>query len=471
MSSYDDFLTRKAIVAPPSGFEPASPWPDAIKMFQKDIATWSCRRGRSAVFAGTGLGKTIEEMSWGRQVCGHTGGQVLLFAPLAVAEQIVQVEAPKFGFAGEVSYAADEGDIKTAITVTNYERREKFDLSQFAGIALDESGCIKDHDSRTRLELTEACRETPYLLCASATPAPNDYTELGQHAEFLGVMSAKEMLATFFVHEGSMRANKAIETDWRLKRHAEQDFWRWLASWAVMIRHPRDLGYEEPGYDLPPLHIEQVTVAVEHRPEETGMLFAAPAQTLQERLGARRESIAERVAAAAALVAAEPNEQWLIWCGLNDEAAALAKAIPGAVNVQGSDSVDFKVRNLLGFTHGEPFNLVSKSSIAGRGMNYQHCARQIFCGLNDSFEQLFQAIRRTWRFGQTREVKCYLIASEREGAVVANLKRKEAQYERMAEAMAGHMKDLCKQQIRSAGRTTTPYNPTVRMRLPKWLAA
>jgi len=468
MPSYQEFLVKKAITAPPSGFEPCAPLPGAIKPFQRDIVTWACRRGRAAIFAGTGLGKSIQELSWLRNVGEFTGGRTLLFAPLAVAEQIVQSEAPKFGFASEVSYAGDESAISTPITVTNYERMDKFDLSQFAGIGLDESGRIKHQDSRTRLELTEACKDTPYLLCASATPAPNDWTELGQHSEFLGVMSAKEMLATFFVHEGSVRAN--AEEDWRLKRHAEQDFWKWVASWAVMIRHPRDLGYEEPGYDLPPLHIKQVTVSVDQKPVD-GMLFAMEAKTLSERQSARRNSISERVAAAAALVAAEPHEQWLIWCGLNNEADALVNAIPRAVNVQGSDSVDSKIKNLLGFTKQSPWNLVSKPSIAGHGMNYQHCRRMIFCGLNDSFEQLFQAVRRCWRFGQTKDVYAYMIASELEGAVVANLQSKERKYDAMAAAMASHMKDLCAAQIRGNERNKTPYEPKVRMELPSWLAA
>ena len=469
MTSYSEFLARKAIVAPPSGFEPDMRlMPPAIKQFQRDIVTWACRRGRSAVFAGTGLGKTIQELSWLRQAVDHTGGQALLFAPLAVAEQIVQSEAPKFGFGDEVAYAADEGSISAPITVTNYERMDKFDLSQFAAIGLDESGRIKSHDSRTRLELTEACKETPYLLCASATPAPNDWTELGQHSEFLGVLSAKEMLATFFVHEGSVRAN--AEEDWRLKRHAQDDFWRWVSSWAVMIRHPRDLGYEEPGYDLPPLHIRQITVDVDAKPLD-GMLFAMEARTLQERLGARRNSIPDRVAATAALVAAEPEEQWLIWAGLNDEADALCRAIPRAVNVQGSDSVDFKVKNLLGFTRGDPWVLVSKPSIAGHGMNFQNCKRMAFCGLNDSFEQLFQAIRRCWRFGQTEEVHAYMIASSLEGAVVANLQAKERKYEQMAAAMQTHMKDLCAENVRGAARRKTPYEPKIKMELPRWLGA
>ena len=465
--SYGEFLAHKAVVAPASGFEPCIAMPEAIKPFQRDIVTWACRRGRAAIFAGTGLGKTIEELAWARQVVSHTQGRALIFAPLAVAEQIVQIEAPKFGFA-EAAYAADESEIRTSIVVTNYERRDKFDLSQFAGVSLDESGIIKDHDSRTRADLTEACSTVPYLLCASATPAPNDWTELGQHSEFLGVMSAKEMLSMFFVHDGSVRAK--AEEDWRLKRHAEQDFWRWVASWAVMIRHPRDLGYEEPGYDLPPLHLHQVTVSVDYEPDG-GSLFSMQASTLGERLAARRDSVEERVKAAAEIVASKPDESWLVWCSLNSEADALVKAIPGAVNVQGKDSAEHKTKNLLGFAAGSPRVLVTKPSIAGRGMNLQRCSNMAFCGLNDSFEQLFQAIRRCWRFGQTREVNAYLIASELEGAVVANLRKKEQKYEAMAEAMAGHMKDLCSTAIRGGRRQVSVYAPEKNMEVPQWLAA
>lgn len=450
-----------------SGFAPALPWPSAMKPFQRDITQWACRRGRAAIFAGTGLGKTLNELAWGQQVAAHSGGRVLLFTPLAVAEQSVR-EAEKFGIEG-VAYAPDESAISGPITITNYERRDRFDLSQFAGVALDESGIIKDHDSKTRIELTEACKDTPYLLCASATPAPNDWTELGQHAEFLGVMSAKEMLAMFFVHDGSVRAK--AEEDWRLKRHAEDDFWRWLSSWAVMIRHPRDLGYDdETGYDLPALHIRQVTVAVEYKP--TGdMLFPMEAQTLQERIRARKDSVQERVRAAVEIVASKPGEPWLIWCNLNAEADALSKAIPGAVNVQGSDNQEHKIGNLLGFCHGQPRVLISKPTIAGRGMNWQHCSNMVFVGLNDSFEQLYQSIRRCWRFGQSREVTAYLIASELEGAVVSNLLAKERKYERMADAMQKHMRDLGIAEVRTGRQAVSNYRPRTEMKVPSWLAA
>ena len=462
--AYERFLSAKAVTAPPCGFDPKAAMPKGIKPFQRDIVSWACRRGRAAIFAATGLGKTIQELAWASQVTKHTQGQVMLFTPLAVAEQTV-LEAKKFGIKG-VAYAADRGAINSPIVVTNYDRREKFDLSAFAGVVCDESGILKDHASKTRMELTEACRDIPYLLCGSATPAPNDWTELGQHAEFLGVMSAKEMLAMFFVHDGAVRAN--AEEDWRLKGHAQDEFWRWVASWSVMIRHPRDLGYEEPGYDLPPLTMEQITVKVDGAPAD-GMLFAMEANTLQERMSARKNSIAERVAKAAEIVASEPNESWLIWCNLNAEADALVKAIPGAVNVQGSDPTDYKVKNLLGFCQRQPRVLISKPSIAGRGMNWQHCSRQVYVGLNDSFEQLFQAVRRCWRFGQTREVTAYLIASELEGAVVSNLQKKERKYEAMADAMAEHMKELTRNAVRGGRVSSSKYEPKQAMELPTWL--
>ena len=467
MSAYLTFLDQKVRMAPAVGFDPVdSLMPAAIKPFQRDIVTWACRRGRAAVFAGTGLGKTIQELTWAQQVTEHTGGRVLLFTPLAVAEQTV-AEAAKFGIDG-VAYAKDEASISTPIVVTNYDRRQHFDPADFAGVVLDESGIIKDHDSRTRNDLTEACRDVPYLLCGSATPAPNDWTELGQHAEFLNVMSAKEMLAMFFVHDGAVRAN--AEEEWRLKRHAAADFWRWVASWSVMIRHPRDLGYDEPGYDLPPLDMRQVTVKASMAPAG-GMLFPMQASTMQERLAARRDSIAERVAEAARLVAEAPDQPWLIWCNLNAEADALVKAIPGAVNVQGSDAPELKSKRLLGFARGEPRIMVSKPSIAGRGMNWQHCSRMIFVGLNDSFEQLFQAVRRCWRFGQSKPVTAYLIASDMEGAVVANLRAKEAKYEAMAEAMVEHMRDLSTAAVRGGRVSTSTYSPTQTMEVPAWLTA
>jgi hypothetical protein len=470
MMDYADFLVSKSPAAPPSGLIDVPPLPAALKPFQHAITAWALRRGRAAMFEGTGLGKTLQQLAWADAVVAEEDARVLVLTPLAVAEQTV-AEAAKFGIRS-VAYAADQTAARTNIVVTNYERFEKFDISQFAGIVLDESGIIKSQDGATRTMLTEACINTPWKLCCTATPAPNDYTELGQHAEFLGVMTAKEMLSMFFVHDGSIRANDHSQGNdgWRLKRHAAQDFWRWLASWSVMVRHPADLGFDEPGYDLPPLRLEQITVAAEYKPTG-GMLFPMPASTLGERIGVRKDTAEARVMATVEIVAREPDEPWLIWCNLNSEADAIERFLPAALQVAGRDPVEQKITRLLGFKDGRPLHLVSKPSLAGHGMNYQHCARMAFVGLTDSFEQVYQAIRRCWRFGQARPVDVYFIASELEGAVVANLKRKEIAFDQMLDAMSGHMRDLMREQVIGGRNASAAYNPQVRMRVPEWLTA
>ena len=464
---YLQFLKTKAIFAPPSGLLEIPALPAAMKPFQQALTTWALRRGRAALFEGTGLGKTLQQLSWARIVADHEDGPILILTPLAVAEQTV-AEAAKFKIDG-VGYAADPTRVTTDIIVTNYERFEKFDIEKFAGVVLDESGIIKSHDGKTRALLTEACAEIPWRLCCTATPAPNDYAELGQHSEFLGIMTAKEMLSMFFVHDGSIRANddSAGSDGWRLKRHAEQDFWRWLASWAAVVRHPRDLGFDDSDYDLLPLNLHQTNVAAEYKPT-AGQLFPFMASTLSERIGVRRDTVDARVAAAVDIVNQEPNQPWLIWCNLNSEADAIEDAIPSALQVAGRHSTEIKVERLLGFKKNRPPILISKPSLAGHGMNWQHCRKMVFVGLTDSFEQIYQAIRRCWRFGQTRSVDAYFIASELEGNVVANIRRKEVAFNKMQEAMAGHMRDLMHEQI--LGQTKEePYNPTQKMRVPRWL--
>jgi superfamily II DNA or RNA helicase len=464
---YREFLAAKAPADPPSGFRDVPALCPALKPFQHAMAAWALRRGRAAIFAGTGLGKTLQQLSWARAVVDHEGVPVLVLAPLAVAEQTV-AEAEKFGIAG-VAYAPDRRRI-SPITITNYERFDKFRIEDFAGIVLDESGIIKSQDGATRKALTEACRDTPWRLCCTATPAPNDYTELGQHAEFLGVMSAKEMLSMFFVHDGSIRAGDHSQTNdgWRLKRHAATDFWRWLASWSVMVRHPSDLGFDDPGYDLPPLNLHQVTVAAEYKPM-AGNLFPVAANTLSERIGVRRDTASDRAARAVEIVLREPAEPWLIWCNLNSEADAIEAALSHCRQVAGRHDIDTKVSRLLGFKSGDPRWLCTKPSIAGHGMNYQHCARMVFVGLTDSFEQVYQALRRCWRFGQDRPVEAYFIASELEGAVVANLKRKEAAFDAMLDAMSGHMRDLMRENVRGGRVANDDYSPKIEMELPAWL--
>lgn len=472
--AYTAFIKAKSRVPRPAGLTKVPKLPAVLKQFQRDIVSWALKQGRCAIFAGTGLGKTAMQLSWAQAMQKHTASKVLILTPLAVAQQTVQ-EAKKFGI-GSVGYAADRSQIATDIVVTNYDRIEKFDMSKFGAVVLDESSIIKSHDSKTRALLTELCRDIPYRLCCTATPAPNDYVELGNHAEFLGVLNAKEMLATWFIHDGSIRATNMSNhgskpiADWRLKGHAEKDFWRWIATWAVVIRHPRDIGYDDAGYDLPPLNKHQITVPVPYEASiDSGLLFPMEASTLQEQRQASRASISARVDAAVALIEADPGKPWLIWCQLNDEASMITQAIPGAVNVQGSDDSDVKARNLLGFANGDVTKLVSKPSIAGFGMNFQCCADMIFLGLNNSFEQLYQATRRCWRFGQTKPVNVYMIAAETEGAVVANLEAKEQAADHMLAQMADHMKDLTKRALKGATQRTL-IEHTKRMEVPTWLS-
>ncbi|MBU6427693.1 MAG: DEAD/DEAH box helicase [Cyanobacteria bacterium REEB65] len=466
---YEEFLQSKYAAVPESGIMECPLLPAALKPFQRAITSWALRRGRAAMFEGTGLGKTLQQLSWAQAVSVEEDARVLILTPLAVAEQTV-AEAIKFGIPS-VAYAADRQAITSNIVITNYERFDKFDISQFAGIVLDESGIIKSQDGKTRALLTEACAKTPWKLCCTATPAPNDYAELGQHAEFLGVMTAKEMLSMFFVHDGSIRANDHSQgaDGWRLKRHAEKDFWRWLASWAVMIRHPSDLGFDAPEYRLPALSIKQVTVAADRRCVPRGMLFQIEALTLGERIAARKDTVDARVHAAVEIASREPDEPWLIWCNLNSEADAIERLLPNALQVAGRHPIDVKVDRLLGFKDGHPPMLISKPSLAGHGMNWQHCSRMIFVGLTDSFEQVYQAIRRCWRFGQTRPVDVYFVASELEGAVVANLRRKEDAFDKMLDAVGSHMRDLMREQVVRGRIATDSYEPQIPMEIPEWL--
>lgn len=458
---YNEFLARKKIIDPMTGLASLPPLHEALFDFQADIVAWALRRGRAALFAGTGLGKSLMEMAWADAIHHETGKDILHLAPLAVSAQLER-EARKFGIAARhVRYGEDCGD---GINITNYQKLDHFDLSAFGGVIIDESSILKSVDGKYRSRLIEACAGIPFRLAATATPAPNDFMELGNHAEFLGVMSYIDMLATFFTHDGGDTQK------WRLKGHAENEFWKWMASWSVMLRKPSDLGYDNGAFDLPPLTQQQHIVSADYAPSlETGLLFPMEARTMQERLAARRDTVAERVAMAAQITPADRPFVW--WCNLNSESEALARAIPGAVEVRGSDDDDDKERKLVGFIEGRIRVLVTKPSICGFGMNWQHCADTGFVGLNDSFEQVFQSIRRFWRFGQSRPVNVHFICAETEGAVLANLRRKEADADRMAAAMVMHMADLSSRAVRGAERTVPDYNPTQPMVLPNFARA
>ena len=424
---------------------------------QRDLTAWALRRGRAAIFADTGLGKSRMQLAWADTVHRETGSDVLILAPLAVAEQTTE-EGESIGVA--VTHARDGEDVRPGITITNYDRLHKFDVARFGGVVLDESSIIKHHAAKTLQTLLDSFEATPYKLCATATPAPNDWTELGNHAQFLGVRSRAEMLAEFFVHDGGDTQT------WRLKGHARAVFWRWVASWGAMVRSPADLGHDASAYALPPLNVHQHTVETEHNPAHG--LFAMEAQTLMERRDARRASLVERVRACAQMVNSD-RQPWVVWCDLNAEGDALTAAIDGAVQIAGADDADVKERRLHDFAHGNIRVLVSKPSICGFGLNWQHCARMAFVGVTDSFEAYYQALRRCWRFGQTRDVHVHIFASELEGSVIANLARKERDALAMSDAMSAETHDAVMSAVRGSTRQSNPYHPTQRIALPDFL--
>ena len=627
---YNQFLARKAVTDPNTGLIHLPDLPSCLFPHQRDIVAWALRRGRAALFAGTGLGKSLMELAWAQAIHTETGKDILHLAPLAVSSQMAR-EAEKFGIAARV--VASQADCGHGTNITNYQKLDHFDLSQFGGVILDESSILKSTDGHYRTKLIEACQQIPFRLAATATPAPNDFMDLGNHAEFLGVMKYTDMLATFFAHDGGDTQK------WRLKGHAENEFWKWMASWAVMLRKPSDLGYPNDGYDLPPLQFVEHRVSVDYAPNmDTGMLFPIQAETLQERIAARRATVDDRtgllfkivigsfgaklaeclgnqntqIAAAqntnptqpsatvasrkgaipsetlntcetitskspinsdarrsskpkstasgasvtrpmpiteksasslpnsdqqahgsgqgskpntgcpsmssmnlsqskmadapfaetsltntvssliTAMTAAECEgsfavpatlasvisrmtqsgliEPWCIWCNLNSEQDALAKAFgPLAFSVSGSMSDDQKEAAIQDWIDGKRPIMISKPSIMGFGMNFQHCRQTGFVGLNDSFEQFYQAVRRFWRFGQTKPVTAHIIASELEGATVSNIRRKEADAERMAASMVMHMADLSSEAVRGSVRDTPDYNPTIPVQLPSFL--
>lgn len=453
---YHSFLSKKLSFGRFDGIS-VDGVPDWLFPHQQDLVRWALRRGRAAIFADTGLGKTRMQLSWADAVVARSGGDVLILAPLAVAEQTVE-EGAAVGVT--VTHCRSDDDVRRGINITNYERLHRFDASRFVGVVLDESSIIKHESSKTLQQLLNAFAETPYRLCATATPAPNDWTELGTHAEFLGVRSSTEMLCEFFVHDGG-------ETQtWRLKKHARREFWRWVASWGALIRSPADLGHDDSAYQLPPLTVHQHTVEAV---VPFGQLFAIEAQTLSDRRTARRESIEERVKACAEIVN-ESSNIWLVWCDLNAEGDALRAAIPGSVEIRGSDDVETKEQRLIDFAHGRIRVLISKPSICGFGLNFQVCHNMAFVGVTDSWEAYYQAVRRCWRFGQSSPVDVHIFCSESEGAVVANLARKESAAKAMQSELAAETLDAVRESVLGSSRESNTYQPEKRIAIPDWIA-
>lgn len=458
MTAYEEFLREKAQLANLGGFEPTD-LPAHLYPFQTDLVTWAVRHGRGAIFADCGMGKTPMELAWADQVLDHTGKPVLLLTPLAVGFQIV-AEAEKFGHDAALSR---NGKVSSAVTtVTNYEQLSKFNPDDFGGVICDESSAIKAFDGVTRAVVTEFMRRIQYRLLGTATAAPNDWIELGTSSEALGGLGYMDMLTRFFTNkmQNVSSRGRGLQGDavaWRLKGHAAEPFWRWVSSWARAIRKPSDYGYDDGAFTLPEL-IHRETAVEASRPAE-GSLFDVPAVGLREEREETRRTLTERCEAAAAALA--DADHGVAWCHLNDESRTLTHLIDGAVEVAGADSPDSKEEKLRAFTRGQIRVLVTKPSIGAWGLNWQHCNRMTYFP-SHSYEQYYQAVRRCWRFGQTRPVTVDVITTEGGRNALANLRRKADKADEMFTALVQHMNN-------ARSIDTTAYDTPLEM--PSWLAS
>jgi hypothetical protein len=434
VSDYSAFLASKRQAASPVGVECDL---DDINLdlfdFQRHIVAWAVRRGRAGLFTTTGTGKTRMQLEWARL----SGKRALVLAPLAVCAQTVR-EAAALDI--EAAYVRSDDDAAgPGIWVTNYERAARFDPRGLDAVVLDEGSILRDAGGKTRNLLVEHFAPVPHRLTCTATPRPNDAEELTNQADFLGVMSRVDMLSSFFIHD---------DAGWRLKGHARKPMFRWMASWAVALLRPSDLGHSDEGYDLPGLDIIRELVAADV--DAGDQLFATDLGGVGGRAKIRRQTMAARCERAAELVDREPDEPWTLWCGLNDEADLLTKLVPGAVNVHGAMSPEEKAELLLAFADGQIKVLVTKPQIASRGLNFQHCARTAFVGLSDSYEDYFQACRRFHRYGQTRRVHAHIVLSELEGQIASNVARKEREADAFMAELVDAMRDAQSQELMPA---------------------
>jgi len=433
---YQEFIKSKKNEGSEHGFDPL--WiPDFLYDFQRDIVTWAVRKGRAAIFADCGLGKTPMQLVWAENIVRKTNGNVLIIAPLAVSAQTKQ-EADKFGI--EIG-RSKTGQVKNKITITNYERLESFNSNDFSGVVCDESSILKNFNGKRRQMITEFLKKVPYRLLCTATAAPNDYVELGTSSEALGNMGFMDMLGRFFKNNQS---NCALKTQyrqmgehmpqWRFKYHAEEPFWRWVSSWARAIRKPSDFGYDDGDFILPEL-IEKETVIPCSRPLN-GKMFVEPAYTLSEQREERRATIEDRCE----FVSNQVNgvNTSLIWCHLNDEGKMLEKIIPDSMQVKGSDSEEKKEETFMAFSNGDLRVLITKPRIGAFGMNWQHCSHVSFFP-SHSYEQYYQSVRRCWRFGQKSPVVVDIVTTEGEYRVLKNLKRKAKAADKMFTDLMTHM--------------------------------
>lgn len=440
IAGYKKLINKKQFKDVSSGFDIKESELNTILFgFQKAIVRWALIRGRAAIFADTGLGKSFMQIEWAKQVFKKTSDNILILSPLCVASQTVS-EAKKLGV--RISYIRNKKQItEKGIYITNYEMIDNFDLSVFVGIVLDESSILKHQSSKIRKKIIDATSRVRYRLSCTATPSPNDHMELANQAEFLGLMRASEMLSMFFTHDGSDTSK------WRLKGHGRIRFWEWMATWSVCIKKPSDLGFDDAGYNLPPINTvnHHINVGI----PKSGEFFATPVSSFSEKQKNKRESIDERVAVASEIVN-NSNDIWVIWCNRNDESSVLSKEIKDSVELKGSDSIDKKENIINEFTRGNIKVLITKQSIAGFGVNWQHCHNTLFIGLSDSYEQYYQAVRRFYRFGQTKTVNVHRIITDMECAIKVNIDRKAKQHDHMSHMMINSMRDFMKKKIINA---------------------
>lgn len=468
LAPYHDLIERKRVAFAGDGLSKIPALNPASFDHQLHSTEFALRKGRAALFLDTGLGKSLCALDWGRVIVEHTNKPVLMLAPLAVAQQHAR-EAEKFGIDAAVVRSGEEVGAKR-IYVTNYDRLDKFDASRFGGVILDESSVIKNFTGKTTRALIDTFQKTQFRLCCTATPAPNDHTELGTHAEFLGAMRREEMLPIWFI-------NDTMDTGtWRIKGHARANFWSWVASWSRCVSKPSDLGFSDAGFELPPLQITHHEVAAD-RSINTGeegkgkfagqqRLFRIPDTSATSIHAEKRLTIDDRADLVATLLAAEPEQPWIVWVDTDYEAEAVMARLPGAMEVRGSMKVEEKERRLVAFSEGRERVIVTKSVIGGYGLNWQHCARQCFAGISFSYENFYQSIRRSWRFGQKRPVHIHIVCADTERAIWAVVERKSGDHEAMKREMVAAMR-------RSVQEETSRkiYQPTQEARLPAWLGA
>lgn len=463
-TEYKEFIRSKHASTLTTGFDlPIEYVSERAKNWQRKVVQWAIKRGRAALFEDTGLGKTLQQLIWAEQVCGHTGGRVLLHCPIGVRQQTKR-ESEKFGIECDVVIADDDSNLpKTGIVIANYEKIHKFETKKFDGVVLDESSILKSFTGAIKRSLCENWKHAQFRLACTATPSPNDHMELGNHAQFLGIMNSNEMLSRWFFND-TMKSG-----GYKIMPHGEADFWDWVATWAACVSMPSDIGGDDTGYILPTLtRFDHTVIPTDDEPDE-GCLFRVERELTATTIhNEKRRTTIDRARKVAEIVESEPGEPWLIWCDTNYEADELMECIRDCVDLRGNESESAKERKLSGFSDGTIKRLITKPTVAGFGLNWQHCRRMVFIGLSYSYEQYYQAVRRCWRFGQTSEVHAHVVMAESEAAILKTNERKQKQHSEMQSAMR---EAINRTHELSTGKdqSLNQFTPTKKMELPAWL--